>query len=448
MSDRFRVILVGRTGLDAHLRLDPAVELVRVTATLDAIGELAEPMDAPQRSVVIVAEAAEPAEEAARRTFVDALRSGDPAVRILRASAEQSSANGVYAGAVSARDGATAVRAALEPATHSFAQKLLHAPQPDQAEAQGFDDETLQADAAGVMDTVLSRPPVSEGDGPVVRRLLEGRDVLPAAIDLARARASIDAIRFQPEDHDNDSSDDNAVRIPVETRGQRFGDLVAPQGSDARALSDQAEWIASWLRLEELHAELRTAAFTDPLTGAWNRRYFERFLDAAIRESTEHRHDLTLMVFDVDDFKSFNDNHGHGTGDNILIEVVRLLRATIRPTDRVCRIGGDEFAVIFHDPDGPREPTSSHPRDVYDIAARFQKHVCTHQFEALGINLPDSLTISGGLATFPWDGRTSKQLLERADQLALESKRTGKNAITLGPAAAKVCGTEHFGRDD
>lgn len=448
MSDRFRVILVGRTGLDAHLRLDPAVELVRVTATLDAIGELAEPMDAPQRSVVIVAEAAEPAEEAARRTFVDALRSVDPAVRILRASAEQSSANGVYDGAVSARDGATAVRAALEPATHSFAQKLLHAPQPDQAEAQGFDDETLQADAAGVMDTVLSRPPVTEGDGPVVRRLLEGRDVLPAAIDLARARASIDAIRFQPEDHDNDSSDDNAVRIPVETRGQRFGDLVAPQGSDARALSDQAEWIASWLRLEELHAELRTAAFTDPLTGAWNRRYFERFLDAAIRESTEHRHDLTLMVFDVDDFKSFNDNHGHGTGDNILIEVVRLLRATIRPTDRVCRIGGDEFAVIFHDPDGPREPTSSHPRDVYDIAARFQKHVCTHQFEALGINLPDSLTISGGLATFPWDGRTSKQLLERADQLALESKRTGKNAITLGPAAAKVCGTEHFGRDD
>ena len=411
-------------------------------------GELAEPTDAPQRSVVIVAEAAEPTEEAARRTFVDALRSVDPAVRILRASAEQSSANGVYDGAVSARDGATAVRAALEPATHSFAQKLLHAPQPNQSEAQGFDDETLQADAAGVMDTVLSRPPVSEGDGPVVRRLLEGRDVLPAAIDLARARASIDAIRFQPEDHDNESSDDNAVRIPVETRGQRFGDLVAPQGSDARALSDQAEWIASWLRLEELHAELRTAAFTDPLTGAWNRRYFERFLDAAIRESTEHRHDLTLMVFDVDDFKSFNDNHGHGTGDNILIEVVRLLRATIRPTDRVCRIGGDEFAVIFHDPDGPREPTSSHPRDVYDIAARFQKHVCTHQFEALGINLPDSLTISGGLATFPWDGRTSKQLLERADQLALESKRTGKNAITLGPAAAKVCGTEHFGRDD
>ena len=439
MSDRFRVILVGRTGLDAHLRLDPAVELVRVTATLDAIGELAEPTDAPQRSVVIVAEAAEPTEEAARRTFVDALRSVDPAVRILRASAEQSSANGVYDGAVSARDGATAVRAALEPATHSFAQKLLHAPQPNQSEAQGFDDETLQADAAGVMDTVLSRPPVSEGDGPVVRRLLEGRDVLPAAIDLARARASIDAIRFQPEDHDNESSDDNAVRIPVATRGQRFGDLVAPQGSAARALSAQAAWLAS---------ELRTAAFTDPLTGAWNRRYFERFLDAAIRESTEHRHDLTLMVFDVDDFKSFNDNHGHGTGDNILIEVVRLLRATIRPTDRVCRIGGDEFAVIFHDPDGPREPTSSHPRDVYDIAARFQKHVCTHQFEALGINLPDSLTISGGLATFPWDGRTSKQLLERADQLALESKRTGKNAITLGPAAAKVCGTEHFGRDD
>jgi diguanylate cyclase (GGDEF)-like protein len=103
----------------------------------------------------------------------------------------------------------------------------------------------------------------------------------------------------------------------------------------------------------------------------------------------------------------------------------------VRPTDRVCRIGGDEFAVIFYEPKGPRESGSRHPQSIHAIADRFQSQIRGHKFPRLQ-EAPGPLTVSGGLATYPWDGATAADLLAKADQLALESKRQGKNVITIG----------------
>jgi diguanylate cyclase (GGDEF)-like protein len=147
---------------------------------------------------------------------------------------------------------------------------------------------------------------------------------------------------------------------------------------------------------------------------------------------------VTVLVFDIDDFKRFNDAYGHGAGDEILTECVRLLSAAVRPTDKVCRIGGDEFAVIFYEPEGPREPDSRHPTSVFDVAERFQAQLRSAQFRKLRDELPGCLTISGGLATYPWDGRTAEELVERADQLALEGKKQGKNVIAIGPGCRRL----------
>lgn len=184
---------------------------------------------------------------------------------------------------------------------------------------------------------------------------------------------------------------------------------------------------------------MRQEAFTDHLTGAWNRRYFERFLAAVLAGAQRDRRHVTILVFDIDDFKQYNDRFGHGAGDSILIEAVRLLRSVIRPSDKVCRIGGDEFAVIFHEPQGPREPTSRHPESISEIAQRFQRQICAHRFPKLGAEAPGTLTVSGGLAIFPWDGRTAEELLAKADERALQAKRAGKNTIVLGPGAEDVC---------
>jgi two-component system cell cycle response regulator len=112
----------------------------------------------------------------------------------------------------------------------------------------------------------------------------------------------------------------------------------------------------------------------------------------------------------------------------------------IRPTDKVCRIGGDEFVVIFYEPTGPRTPASKPPSTVYEIAQRFQQEIAAHKFPKLGREAPGPLTVSGGLATYPWDGSSGEALLARADELALQSKRQGKNAILLGPGAERERG--------
>ncbi len=222
-------------------------------------------------------------------------------------------------------------------------------------------------------------------------------------------------------------------------RGVKFGRLVAPRGANADDLNRAADWLAHWLALDRRIGQLWDMALHDDLTGAWNRRYFDRFLHNAIERAARSRQYVTVLAFDIDNFKAYNDQFGHDAGDDILRETVRLLQSVIRKEDVVARIGGDEFAVVFWDPQGPRQSDSSHPTDVKTAAHRFQAAIDAHRFPKLGDDAPGKLTISGGLATFPWDGRTPRELVRAADQAALESKRQGKNAITFGPGADRVC---------
>ena len=289
--------------------------------------------------------------------------------------------------------------------------------------------EQAEAQHEPSMEPALLAQAAGTGDIELVAILLRGDDLRSSAVKLAQRRLGGHATLEAPGEEPADAS-------AVVWRGRDFGWLVAP-GVDEAERRSAAGWLAGWLQLASQHAELRHAAFIDPLTGAYNRRFFDRFLPSAIEQARAGRSHVTLLVFDIDEFKKYNDQHGHGAGDEILTECVRLLRSVIRPTDRVCRIGGDEFAVIFSDP--PREPGSRPPESVFDISRRFQQQVIDHHFPKLGNDAPGTLTVSGGLATFPWDASTAAGLLERADALALQSKRLGKNAIALGPGAELVC---------
>ncbi|MCA9309942.1 MAG: diguanylate cyclase, partial [Phycisphaerales bacterium] len=94
--------------------------------------------------------------------------------------------------------------------------------------------------------------------------------------------------------------------------------------------------------------------------------------------------------------------------------------------------GGDEFAILFYEPDGPRNPPSQHPASIFEIAHRIREQIRQHHFPKLGPAGRGALTISGGLATFPWDGHDGASLIEHADRLTLESKSQGKNVICFG----------------
>lgn len=208
--------------------------------------------------------------------------------------------------------------------------------------------------------------------------------------------------------------------------------FLAAHGSTTEDLTRWSHWAACWLELARKQRNLKLLAYKDELSGAWNRRFLRTCLARELLIARDNRRPLTIMIFDIDDFKHYNDQWGHDAGDEIIREVVRLLRTIIRRGDHVCRIGGDEFAVLFCDPEPPREPGSNHPTTIEILARRFREQVSQARFPKLGVEATGVLSISGGLATFPWDSSDLDGLLEKADQRLLQSKRHGKNSITIG----------------
>lgn len=186
-------------------------------------------------------------------------------------------------------------------------------------------------------------------------------------------------------------------------------------------------------RLEKLATE-------DDLTGLKNRRYVWEFgkqiLDYARHETAR----VTLLVYDIDDFKHYNDRYGHSAGDMILKEAAALMRRCCRAHDVVGRLGGDEFVVFFWDDPLATKPQTEgerrsaqmeHPNEAIIVAQRFQAELEKSELSFLGPGGKGVLTISGGLATYPRDGETIERLFQRADDALLDAKRSGKNRIYL-----------------
>ena len=185
---------------------------------------------------------------------------------------------------------------------------------------------------------------------------------------------------------------------------------------------------------------LEKLATEDDLTGLKNRRYIWEFLRQILDRAQQDASRVTLMVYDIDDFKHYNDCYGHPTGDRILKEAAQLMGCCCRAHDVVGRIGGDEFAVIFWDDPLDKRDTASqerrldrmdHPREPIFIAKRFQRALEDSNLNLLGPGGRGVLTISGGLASYPYDGDTVEQLFEKADEALLEAKRSGKNRVYL-----------------
>ena len=192
--------------------------------------------------------------------------------------------------------------------------------------------------------------------------------------------------------------------------------------------------------LEQRLEHLEQLATTDDLTGLKNRRYIWEFARQILDRARQAQGRVTLLVFDIDNFKHYNDVYGHPAGDEILRQAAILMRRCCRPHDVVGRIGGDEFAVVFWDdphsasggvPRERRSATAEHPTEAITVAKRFQQALGNADLRLLGPQGEGVLTISGGLASFPRDGSTVQQLFERADHALLEAKRSGKNRIYL-----------------
>ncbi|MDQ6694166.1 MAG: sensor domain-containing diguanylate cyclase [Chloroflexota bacterium] len=168
---------------------------------------------------------------------------------------------------------------------------------------------------------------------------------------------------------------------------------------------------------------LRELAVRDELTALYNRREMINILQEAVRQAALRDGCASLVMIDLDHFKTVNDTYGHQAGDEVLRQVGQLIRGEIRASDRAARYGGEEFSLIlpatsgeeaFVVAEGLRETVSQH---VFSVDTRTRKL------------LPMSVTVSMGVATFPADAITEEGLLAAADRALYGAKRQGRNCV-------------------
>lgn len=165
-------------------------------------------------------------------------------------------------------------------------------------------------------------------------------------------------------------------------------------------------------------AELEYYSLHDPLTNLYNRRHFLSMLEYEIARSERHRHEFSLLMVDLDDFKDVNDTFGHPVGDEALCQVANHLKTCVRPGDLVCRMGGDEFVILL--PETGKEEARRLARAIRDRLREHPVHVNQLEFH---------LTASIGIVTYPADGARQNDLMTRLDFAAYEAKKRGKDGV-------------------
>ena len=179
---------------------------------------------------------------------------------------------------------------------------------------------------------------------------------------------------------------------------------------------------------ERLRDNVQTSiemAITDALTGLFNRRYMENHLATLIEQAGARGKPLTVMVLDIDFFKSINDTHGHDAGDDVLRDFALRIKRSIRGIDLACRIGGEEFVIVMPETDMAVAAT---------VAERLRRRIAAEPFPINQGQRTIPVTLSIGIAALRGQNDNAASLLKRADQALYQAKRDGRNRVV--PAAA------------
>lgn len=169
-----------------------------------------------------------------------------------------------------------------------------------------------------------------------------------------------------------------------------------------------------------LYDQLKKTSVTDPLTHVYNRRYMQGYLSKEVKRCQRYEKELSVVMLDLDDFKAYNDTYGHLQGDVALQELADLLKGSCRSADIVARYGGEEFVIIL--------PETS-LAGALSVIGKVREMVCGHHFLGFNAKRDEGLTASFGVASFPEDGLTARELLLSADKALYLAKTSGKNKL-------------------
>jgi diguanylate cyclase (GGDEF)-like protein len=173
----------------------------------------------------------------------------------------------------------------------------------------------------------------------------------------------------------------------------------------------------------------RLMAITDSLTGLHNFGYFKDRLTEERRRAERYQRLLSLIIFDLDHFKSYNDTHGHPAGNEVLRQVATILQQEARETDLVARYGGEELVIVLPE---------TNRKTGWEVAERIRSRVRDTPFTPPGKTAPERVTLSAGVATFPVDATHEDELIERADASLYAAKASGRDRVIAYEPPHKV----------
>lgn len=215
------------------------------------------------------------------------------------------------------------------------------------------------------------------------------------------------------------------ICVPITAKFKKFGLILIEQNfqnafdkDKVRLLNVIAQQVGMAMENADLYRNMHELAVRDNLTGAYNRRYFNQRLEAELSNSQNGEKELAVVMFDIDHFKRFNDTYGHLFGDKVLKDISDLISDAIRSSDVLARFGGEEFIIMM-----PETSLS----EAYEIIEEVRKQITCREIKDDKVSA--SVTVSFGIASFPYTSSNMIELLKDADDALYEAKKSGRNCV-------------------
>lgn len=213
--------------------------------------------------------------------------------------------------------------------------------------------------------------------------------------------------------------------IPLTTSSRKFGLILvehtvnnAFNEDNVKFLNIIAQQVGIVMENAELYYKMKELARKDGLTGIYNRQYFQERLEVEFNEAKKSNYPLSLVIFDIDHFKKFNDMYGHLFGDKVLTSVAEIVCSNLRKSDMIARYGGEEFILLL-----PRTTLS----EAYEKVEELRKLISGHVIQDNLISV--SVTASFGISSYDECAFTENELIRTADDALYRAKESGRNCV-------------------
>ncbi|MCC6545267.1 MAG: diguanylate cyclase [Nitrospirae bacterium] len=290
-----------------------------------------------------------------------------------------------------------------------------------------LNEETHQIEVRstkGLNFAILSHIRIRPGEGIAGRVLQTGVPMAISNIEEDKRVSRPNRLRYKTK---------SFISLPLMIRNKGIGVLNLADKRDGTGFSENDIKLLEAIALYSAAAverrfyyqssiDLRKISITDSLTGLLNRRYFEERLSEEFERSRRHKQPFSLIILDIDNFKSLNDSYGHLFGDEILKTTTSVIRRCVRIIDIAARYGGEEFAIIL--PTTDKSGTSI-------IAERIRAEVESTITHVRDTGATINITVSLGIASFPEDASVAEELVNNADRALYRAKSQGKNKVVI-----------------